>query len=301
MLTIRLSGRFGNYLFQIAAGATLAHQLGEEFQVLVAPDDEAIAQGESDTMWNYLQKFHQTIFSQVTFIREAPKGVPMYSWRDFPYKSIPYVQGQNLIIDGYYQSYKYLSDEVYIRQLYAMPTSIREKLHAHYGQLIDGAFICLHVRRGDYLRLPHRFSVCSADYYYKALELIGGDLPVLIISDDLPWCRKHLRGSRIHYADLSTSMLEDFYLQTLATHNIISNSSFSWWGAWLNPHPEKIVIYPTPWFGPHSRHYDTCDLCPPEWIALPNRTPLRYRLKADWIRGVMKIGRIFSNKNHSFF
>ena len=84
-------------------------------------------------------------------------------------------------------------------------------------------------------------------------------------------------------------MLEDFYLQSLATNNVISNSSFSWWGAWLNTNTDKKVFYPTPWFGPHYSHYDVSDLCPDEWCALPNRTPFYYQLKSVWIRLEMKI------------
>lgn len=292
MIYIRLSGRFGNYLFQIAAGASLAKQWGADFKVVVAPDDESIAANGDDRMWNYVQRFKDTIFHEIDFIREAPEGIRMYSWRDYPYKPIPYNAGEDLLIDGYFQSYKYI-DETLVRQLYAIPASVEASLLQKYGRWLQCPFCCIHVRRGDYLKIPQRFSICSVVFFREAMKRIGSDMPFIVISDDIPWCKRHLKGKYIYYADQSTSMLEDFYLQSLATHNIISNSSFSWWGAWLNPHPYKRVLYPIPWFGPHLSHYDTSDLWPASWESVTNRTPLRYRIKANWIRLRMKIEREF--------
>lgn len=287
MIYIRLSGRFGNYLFQIAAGASLAKEYGTDFKVVVAPDAEAISTDGTETMWKYVSSFRENIFREIEFVREAPEGIPLYSWRDFPYKPIPY-DGKDLMIDGYFQSYKYIDGDL-MRQLYAMPEDIKDKLKQKYGEVLKGPFTCIHVRRGDYCRLPHRFSICSMKYFRKAIKEIGENTLFVVISDDLKWCKENFKGENFVFADKGNSMLEDFYLQSLATNNIISNSSFSWWGAWLNDNPDKRVFYPTPWFGPHYSHYDTSDLCPDSWIALPNRTPFRYRLKSIWIRLEMKI------------
>ena len=220
-------------------------------------------------------------------MREAPVNIPLYSWRDFPYKPIPY-KGKDLLIDGYFQSYKYVDTDL-LRQLYAMPEEIGNNLKQKYRDVLKRSFTCIHVRRGDYLKLPHRFSICSLAYFRKAIEQIGENSLFVIISDDLKWGKKHFKGQNYVFADKGNSMLEDFYLQSLAANNIISNSSFSWWGAWLNMNPDKKVFYPSPWFGPHYSHYDTSDLCPNSWIPLPNRTPLRYQLKSIWIRLAMKV------------
>lgn len=287
MIYIRLSGRFGNYLFQIAAGASLAKKCDVDFKVIVAPDTEEISTTSKETMWKYVSSFKTNIFSKIEFIDKDPAGAVLYSWRDFPYKPIPY-QVKDLIIDGYFQSYKYL-DEDLMRQLYAMPVEIENKLREKYGGILDHPFTCIHVRRGDYCNLPHRFSICSMNYFRKAIGQIGEKMFFVVISDDLAWCKKHFKGSRFLFADKGNSMLEDFYLQSLATNNIISNSSFSWWGAWLNANSNKKVFYPTPWFGPHYSHYDVSDLCPHSWIALSNRTPVLYQLKSVWIRLWMKI------------
>lgn len=287
MIYIRLSGRFGNYLFQIAVGASLAKRYGTDFKVVVAPDTEAITTISDESMWKYVSSFKENIFREIEFVREAPVNIPLYSWRDFPYKPIPY-KGKDLLIDGYFQSYKYVDTDL-LRQLYAMPEEIGNNLKQKYRDVLKRSFTCIHVRRGDYLKLPHRFSICSLAYFRKAIEQIGENSLFVIISDDLKWCKKHFKGQNYVFADKGNSMLEDFYLQSLAANNIISNSSFSWWGAWLNMNPDKKVFYPSPWFGPHYFHYDTSDLCPNSWIPLPNRTPLRYQLKSIWIRLAMKV------------
>lgn len=287
MIYVRLSGRFGNYLFQIAAGASLAKKWSTDFKVIVAPEAEAISTTSKESMWEYISSFKSNIFREIEFVKEAPKDIVLYSWRDFPYKAIPY-EGKDLIIDGYFQSYKYL-DEGLMRQLYALPLEIENKLRKKYEDILKQPFTCIHVRRGDYCNLPHRFSICSINYFQKAIRQMGKDMFYVVISDDILWCKKHFKGPHFIFADKKNSMLEDFYLQSLATNNIISNSSFSWWGAWLNSNPNKKVFYPTPWFGPHYSHYDISDLCPNSWIALSNQTPLRYQLKSVWIRLKMRI------------
>lgn len=269
----------------------MAKKWGTGFKVVSAPDGEAISTASEESMWKYVSSFKETVFSKIDFLREAPEGIPLYSWRDFPYKPIPYEEGKDLMIDGYFQSHLYI-DEGLMRELYAIPRSIKERLEQKYGEVLARPFTCIHVRRGDYLRLPHRFSICSTGYFRQAVRQVGEDTLFVVISDDLKWCRKHFRGPNFVFADKGDSMLEDFYLQSLAANNVISNSSFSWWGAWLNARADKKVFYPVPWFGPHYSHYDTSDLCPDTWIALPNRTPLYYRMKSACIRLWMKMERL---------
>lgn len=290
MVYVRLSGRFGNYLFQIAAGASLAKEWNTNFKVIVAPDTEAISSISKESMWNYISSFKSNIFREIDFVHEAPSNIPLYSWFDFPYKPI-HSEGKDIIIEGYYQSYKYIDSDL-MRHLYTIPQEVKVRLEQNYGEILKQSFTCIHVRRGDYLNLPHRFSICSMDYFRKAIKLLGEKTLFVVVSDDLRWCKKHFKGTNFIFADKGNSMLEDFYLQSLATNNIISNSSFSWWGAWINDSSAKKVFYPTPWFGAHYSHYDTSDLCPDTWIALPNRSPFYYRLKSIWIRLKMKIERM---------
>ena len=117
------------------------------------------------------------------------------------------------------------------------------------------------------------------------------NMKLFLFSNDVEWCLNNLnlKNCTVVSHNTGTNSFWDMYLMSSCKHNIIANSSFSWWGAWLNMNPDKKVFYPSPWFGPHYSHYDTSDLCPNSWIPLPNRTPLRYQLKSIWIRLAMKV------------
>ena len=134
--------------------------------------------------------------------------------------------------------------------------------------------VSLHVRRGDFVNNPQTFShhgVCEPGYYREAIGKIKEqhtDLEVFVFSDDMDWAKANIT------TDLPVTFVngagrqdfEDLYLMSLCRHNIIANSSFSWWGAWLNPNPEKIVVAPARWF--NDKNTDTKDLLPPEWVKL---------------------------------
>jgi len=115
-------------------------------------------------------------------------------------------------------------------------------------------------------------------FFKKAINYVGKDNLFLIISDDITWCKKHFNGINFHFTDNKTPT-EDIYLQTLCTNNIISNSTFSWWGAWLNDSPNKIVIVPTPWFSKQLSFNDTNDLIPKNWVQIKNKMPLKMTIK----------------------
>jgi hypothetical protein len=134
--------------------------------------------------------------------------------------------------------------------------------------------IFLHIRRGDYLSNPSTLAlhgICSLDYYLKAVSIISSNIsqPVFyIFSDDLNWANDNLSINFPHHFVEGNSGLysfRDLHLMTLCRHSIIANSTFSWWGAWLNANPDKIVIAPRRWFA--NRPQPT-DLYPPSWILI---------------------------------
>ena len=104
------------------------------------------------------------------------------------------------------------------------------------------------------------------DYYQAAMAHIGTS-KYLIVSDDIPWCKQNFRGSKFEFSD-GSSVIEDLKMQISCANNIIANSSFSWWGAYLNQTPNKRVVAPARWFGPTQAHLNTKDLLPPEWIKI---------------------------------
>ncbi|MDP3332699.1 MAG: alpha-1,2-fucosyltransferase [Methylococcaceae bacterium] len=181
----------------------------------------------------------------------------------------------NCYLYGYWQSEKYFKQfESTIRHDF----TFREPLTGHNAELAiemkNSQSVSLHVRRGDYVSNPKNSSlleVCSLDYYHKAISYIAERIehPVFyIFSDDIEWVRQNLpMGFPYVYVDNNrlADSYKDMQLMGLCRHHIIANSSFSWWGAWLNANPEKLVIAPKNWF---SNGNNDCDLIPDEWVRL---------------------------------
>lgn len=122
--------------------------------------------------------------------------------------------------------------------------------------------VSLHIRRGDYLNIP-QYAVCDEDYYTKAIEHIKLSVSspkFYIFSDDPEWCKQFIDGFDVEYEIIShntgVDSYKDMYLMTQCRHNIIANSTFSWWGAWLNNNTDKIVVGPHPWVV--GREYNPC-------------------------------------------
>lgn len=127
------------------------------------------------------------------------------------------------------------------------------------AELRRGPSVGVHVRRTDYLRPEHHlFRVCGIDYYRRALDRMRRELGsprFLVVSDDPAWCRLHLRAPDIRVCDPpegERGMLSHLALFSACDHQIIANSSFSWWGAWLNPNPSRIVLAPERWMADGS-------------------------------------------------
>jgi hypothetical protein len=138
---------------------------------------------------------------------------------------------------------------------------------------INKPCISLHVRRGDYVALSAYHPPLPLEYYADALKLVPEDLPVIVFSDDIPWCREQplFRGSRWKFSE-GNSNIDDLCLMTLCSHHIIANSTFSWWGAWLGHNPSRTVVAPDRWLGPaYAATHDTRDVLPPEWKTAPSQ------------------------------
>lgn len=132
--------------------------------------------------------------------------------------------------------------------------------------------VSLHVRRGDYV--SHRATAAlhgalPPAYYEAAVAHILDRVPnpvFYVFSDDIPWVKKHLRlAAPTYFVEHNRQAFDDLQLMSLCRHHVIANSSFSWWGAWLNQDPEKIVVAPRQWFA-QPRRVD--DLLPASWVKL---------------------------------
>lgn len=230
-------GRLGNSLFQAACTIAHAKRHGDEF---IFPYS-----------WKYREVFNISPSHYAHVMR------PLHTYEEpyFHYAAIPYTPNTDLF--GYFQSEKYFKD---------FESDIRVNFEPKINIESRPGVTSVHVRRGDYLTLPKHHPVLDMKYYEAAMEEIGSNR-FLVISDDVPWCKNHFVGNMFEFSD-GTDELLDFVLQVGCEHNIIANSSFSWWSAWLNANPHKRVVAPSRWFGHALSGHNTEDLYPAGWTKL---------------------------------
>lgn len=179
-------------------------------------------------------------------------------------------------LDGYWQSEKYFADATAVlRDDFAFRQPMSEVNAAWAERIARCMAISLHVRRGDYVSDPKTRGIlgpCSLDYYRSAVCYVAERVATpkfFVFSDDIAWARDHLDiDFPCHYIDHNrgAESYNDMRLMSLCRHHILANSSFSWWGAWLNPSAGKIVVAPKRWFAGGERRVD--DLIPQAWVTL---------------------------------
>ena len=269
----------GNQLFQYAAGRALASRLGTDLVV----DDRILALKD---LRPCRQHFNWSICDDASLPPMKSDGVLRYSsWRLFG-RCPRFRREKNLgynadfatwrngsYLHGYWQSQKYfedISETIRDDLRIVSPPSYQNTQMA--AQIADKASVSLHIRRGDYLALAAH-NVCTKAYYHEALMRIAstaGIKPhIFVFSDDPKWAQDNLplpfektvidfNGPEADY--------EDLRLMSLCKHNVIANSSFSWWGAWLNRNPSKIVAGPASWFG--KSKMQNPDIFPARWLRV---------------------------------
>lgn len=261
MLYVVLDGRLANNIFQIAAAYSLTNNIT---LCLLNSQQES-----------YVQPLLDVLPVSFPIVRILPKGVPLYTEEGFEYKPIPYSANEDLIIKGSFQSYKYL-DENKIKSLFRINRRILDKILTIVPDINQEKYYSIHVRRGDYLKYPHKHPFAGKKYYKDAISLLGINNKYVVCSDDIKWCKKTFKGDNFIFIENTTPII-DIYIQSLAYNNIISNSSFSFWGAYLNPNPSKIVIAPKMWFGIGYKHLRTDDLLPQNYCVIENKySPSRF-------------------------
>jgi hypothetical protein len=254
MLTCNLIGGLGNKMFQIATTYSLS----------LDNNDECIFEfSEQANAHQNMTTYIDNIFRNINF------GVSncdlIYREPHFHYSKIPYMD--NLRLLGYFQSEKYFSKHrEQILKLFSIDSINKQLISKKYNSLFEHKTCSLHVRRGDYLGLPNHHPICDIGYYKEAMEQIDENVVYLVFSNDIEWCKNNFIGNNFIFITGESDYI-DMWLMSLCNHNIIANSSFSWWGAWLNKNQNKKVIYPKKWFGSALNH-NTNDLIPEGWIII---------------------------------
>lgn len=178
-------------------------------------------------------------------------------------------------LDGYWNTEKYFKEiESVVRKEFALKKELGSASKKLLSEMSATESVSLHVRRSDYVSDPKTSAwhgVCSIEYYERAIKRIAevvANPRFFVFSDDPAWAKENIvpKFPTIYMPANAEHPEEDMYLMSRCKHHIIANSTFSWWGAWLNTNPSKIVIAPKKWF--QTPKMDTRDLVPDTWITL---------------------------------
>ncbi len=258
MITIQGFTKFiGNTAFQIAAAIGVSRLNGDE--IVLVPKT-----------WEYKKyfkhEFKEYAGEKIQYIHKDP---------GFHFTQIHYQP--DMAIDGYFQSHKYFEHcEQKICEMFEVTDAVKDLCRNTINSMnrfrSDGNLIvAIHVRRGDYLRLPKHHPVLTMDYYNTAIDIVKlktrAPCKFFVFSDDPQWCKDNFVGN--DFVIMSGNIdIQDLFLMSLCDHFIIANSSFSWWGHWLSKNVDKICIAPKKWFGSAYADWDTSDLYMRNMIVL---------------------------------
>lgn len=188
------------------------------------------------------------------------------------YKSDYFNYNRNAYLEGYWASYKWFQDIDYeIRKDFTFVHKLDDQNKVIAADILNNNSVSLHIRRGDYLKYDIYHGICTIDgYYNKAIDYIKKrveNAKFFIFSNDMNWCKQNLKLDNIYYVDNNTGLnsYKDMQLMSLCKHNIVANSSFSFWGGHLNQNPEKIVICPHKFL---NLNYEKDDIFPESWIKI---------------------------------
>jgi hypothetical protein len=248
MVTCELMGGIGNQLFQIATTTALA--LRNNDTACFDIDGHRIGlQGRNAS------EYLTNVYSKI--LNKKIESSNVFNENGFDYREIEYKE--NLKIVGYFQSEKYFSDyKKEINELFQPNEDIKTYILQKYGNILDKNTCSIHIRHGDYLMFPNHHPPCSINYYNKAMEYFDNTL-FLIFSDDINWCKTIFKGDNFIFIENELDYI-DLYIMSMCKNNIIANSSFSWWGSWLNRNEGKKVIAPSKWFGKAYSDWNTNDI-----------------------------------------
>ena len=248
-------GRIGNQMFCTVAAMTYAKRTGREFVGMLKTNNQE----------NYPEYIEKTIMRNVKYT-DISQLQGFYYENTGPWlcNGFPNTDIKNILLNDYFQDVRCIDKDI-AKYLFEPYDSILKEIYELYPDIND--MVCVHVRRGDYLELEDNGFIHYTKDELK--EIIKEHFPkdkILFISDDIEWCKKNFKGKKYHFADKPCNCAEemDLYLQTQCKGNIISNSTFSWWGAFLNERTEKVVCR-WPWFKPGTIN-SMEHILPENWI-----------------------------------
>lgn len=286
MVVISLKGGLGNQMFQYAAGLSLAKKNNSDLFIdntwfnNIQPQD-TIRQYELDCFsctQNFIERKEIKIVDQTKRVESILKKLRNPDYFTEYMETSPKFDKKfcklrgNVYLVGYFQSEKYFID---IRNDLLQEFKFKNRPNSNNVQIINSVrktnSVSLHIRRGDYVsnKNASKFhGLQGLNYYKKAIKIIDSkikDPKYFVFSDDIKWCKKNLQIENAIFVSNKNGS-DDLRIMINCKHNIIANSSFSWWGAWLGENYDKVVIAPKAWF--KSKHADSSDIIPSRWLRI---------------------------------
>jgi hypothetical protein len=275
-------GGLGNQIFQIFTTISYAIRSRNQFKFLNLNQLGGGSTTIRYTFWN-------TFFANLRpfLITELPDKIHIIREKGFPYNELSYLElilNEDIYLYGYFQSYKYFHNEysmIYrLIGLDQLKEKLLDKLQLNKNDLEK--YISMHFRIGDYKKVQKFHPLATYEFYERSLEHIqNSNVPsekfnILYFCEDVDIedVSSIINRLQIKFPDYNFERgekdladWEQMLYMSLCHHNIIANSSFSWWGAYFNSWEKKIVCYPSVWFGEVAKN-DTTDLCPSEWVKI---------------------------------
>lgn len=284
MLISQLTGGLGNQMFQYAAAKAQALRIGADLYLdkthfLTTPLGKKNIRQYELSHFNTDEKFKKPAFHWTKkYFKTETVYAGLETFREQHVHVHPdfFNIKDNTYIEGVFQSEQYFKEfEEEIRASFIFKTQPKEKNYTLLEKIKSVNSVSLHVRRGDYVSNPETqktHGVCSLEYYKEAIDKIDSEVEkpyFFLFSDEPEWVQQNLEINHpfeIINHNKGENSFEDMRLMSNCQHNIIANSSFSWWGAWLNDNKNKIVIAPKEWYV--DKQHDTSDIIPENWLKV---------------------------------
>lgn len=263
MIISKLQGGLGNQLFQWSYGKFMSIEYNTPLLLDTNSYSNQTNRGFSLDKFPFL-KYSILTNSSIRENSENKTHLKMMS-DNFLFYKINYEENCHYYLDGYWQSEKYFSNISDLIKRELRPSDdIISKIKSIKN--LDSKSISLHIRRTDYVTSNGYHPLQSIDYYQNAIDIIGEYDYIFIFSDDIKWCKENFSFKNMIFIE-GFDDVEDLWIMSMCKNNIIANSSFSWWGAWLNDNKNKKVIAPKKWFGDNV-NLNTSDIIPETWITI---------------------------------
>ena len=276
MITCNLMGGLGNQIFQIFATISYAIKSRNQFKFL---NVDTLGAGSTTIRNTFWKSFFRRL--QPFLIDNIPQPIHVIREKDFTFNELPIddMVERDCLIFGYFQSYKYFHEHYKILcriiELEKMKEELIRKLNLNEEYL--ARCVSMHFRIGDYKKIQHFYPLATYEYYKNSLNFIkqksSEKYNIIYFCenddiDDVMLTINKLENEFTEYkfirGDNTLEDWEQMIFMSCCHHNIIANSSFSWWAAYFNTQVDKIVCYPSVWFGEIANH-NTKDLCPTDW------------------------------------